>query len=91
MDRVTRNSCKLCRYTKCKSAGMVMEWVVSAHIPRVEKPKAVQKKKCPSKNIKNYPNTDQQIGRESDELSIEEIISNMRRMYNQAFIIDMKV
>ena len=68
-----------------------MEWVISAHIPRVEKPKAVQKKKCSSKNNKNYHNTDQQIGRECDELAIEEIISNMKRMYNQAFVIDMKV
>ena len=91
MDRVTRNSCKLCRYTKCRSAGMIVEWVISAHIPRVEKPKSTQKKKRSYKNTKDYHHTDQQIECIVDEVSVEETISNMKQMYSQAFVVDMKV
>ena len=31
MDKVTRNTCKFCRYLKCKDTGMVSKWVLSAY------------------------------------------------------------
>ena len=31
MDKVTRNTCKFCRYLKCKDTGMVYKWVLSAY------------------------------------------------------------
>ena len=70
---------------------MIMEWVISAHIPRVEKPKTAQKKKRPSKNTKDNHHTDKHIDCIIDEVSIEETISNMKQMYSQAFVVDMKV
>ena len=73
------------------SAGMVMEWVISAHIPRVEKPKSVQKKTSSFVTMKDYHNTDQQIESKFVKLSIEETISNMKQLYNQAFVVDMMV
>ena len=32
MTKISRNSCKFCRYMKCRSAGMVKEWVLSAYL-----------------------------------------------------------
>ena len=31
MNKVTRNTCKFCRYMKCKDTGMVNKWVLSAY------------------------------------------------------------
>ena len=44
ISKVTRNFCKYCRYLRCQnSAGMSKAWVVSAHMPKVEKnPKALK-------------------------------------------------
>ena len=38
INMVTRNFCKYCRYLRCQNqAGMSQAWVVSAHMPKVEK------------------------------------------------------
>ena len=44
INKVTRNFCKYCRYLRCQDlAGMSKAWVVSAHMPTVEKnPKSIK-------------------------------------------------
>ena len=38
VNKLTRNNCKYCRYEKCMNrAGMNSQWVISAHIPKVER------------------------------------------------------
>ena len=90
MDKVTRNSCKMCRYTKCKSAGMVMEWVLSAYIPRVEKQKCFTKKKVSNNCVEVVSTTDEPNNVKAD-LSIDEVIDKMKESFHQAFVIDPKV
>ena len=34
LNKDTRNSCRFCRYIKCRSAGMVKEWVLSAYLEK---------------------------------------------------------
>ena len=60
MNRDTRNSCRFCRYMKCRSAGMVKEWVLSAYLVKSKdaektsiKPKVDSKKKSISKEENN--------------------------------------
>ena len=91
MDKVTRLSCKLCRFTKCKSAGMVLKWVVSAHIPRVGKKKCLAKKDECIDNNENISTTDKQIEEHFEHLSISRVIADTKKNYNQAFSIDKKV
>ena len=91
MNEVTRNSCKLCRYTKCKSAGMVMEWVLSAYIPRVGKKKCLRKKQKYIDNNETNSNTDKQNEENIDHLPISRVVADTKKNYNQAFSIDKKV
>ena len=91
MDKVTRNSCKLCRYTKCKSAGMVMEWVLSAYIPRVGKKKCLPKKSMPGDDNETISTTDKPHKENIQHLPISRIVADTRKAYNQAFSIEKKV
>ena len=91
MDKVTRNSCKLCRYTKCKSAGMVMEWVLSAYIPRVGKKKCLPKKQKYIDNNETISTTDKQNEEHFEPLPISKVVADTKKNYNQAFSIDKMV
>ena len=60
MNRDTRNSCRFCRYMKCRNAGMVKEWVLSAYLVKSKdaektsiRPKVDSKKKAVSKDDNN--------------------------------------
>ena len=91
MNKLTRNTCKMCRYTKCKSAGMSMKLVRSAYITRVDKHRSSHKKKesINSKNV--FPTANNKICHEKSNSPLDETISNMKQNYDQAFVIDMKV
>ena len=91
MNKLTRNNCKLCRYTKCKSAGMVMKWVLSAYTPRVEKQRSSKPTKASSNGTKDFFTTDDTIYHETNSLSVDETISNMKQTNDQALVIDIKV
>ena len=91
MDKVTRNSCKLCRYTKCKSAGMVMEWVLSAYIPRVGKKKCLPKKQQCIDNNETISTTNKENEENIEHLPISRVVADTKKIYNQAFSIDKMV
>ena len=68
INKVTRNFCKYCRYLRCQNlAGMSQAWVVSAHMPKVEKnPKCTKhegrkeiKKENDEKRMNKSVNTDE--------------------------------
>ena len=69
---------------------MVMEWVLSAYIPRVEKQKCFTKKKV-SNNSTNFVRTTDEPNNVKADLSIDEVIDKMKESFHQAFVIDPKV
>ena len=91
MNKLTRNNCKMCRYTKCKSAGMVMKWVLSAYTPKVEKQRSLKKTNASSNSTEFLPTTKNTKYHEKSNLSVDESISNMKQTQDQALLIDMKV
>ena len=91
MNKLTRNNCKMCRYTKCKSAGMVMKWVLSACTPKVEKQRPCRKRKKSSNGTKDFSTSTSTNCHEMNSSSVDETISNMKQTHNQALVIDMTV
>ena len=91
MNKLTRNNCKMCRYTKCKSAGMVMKWVLSAYTPKVEKQRSLKKTNASSNSTEVLPTTKNTKYHEKSNLSVDEAISNMKQTHDQALVIDIKV
>ena len=91
MNKLTRNNCKMCRFTKCKSAGMVNEWVVSAYTPRVDQERSSKKTKPSSNGTKVFRTTNNTKYNEKNNSPLDELISNMKQIYDQALVIDIKV
>ena len=81
----------MCRYTKCKSAGMVMKWVLSAYTPRVEKQRSSKPTKASSNGTTDLSTTNDSIYHETNSLPVDETISNMKQTNDQALVIDIKV
>ena len=81
----------MCRFTKCKSAGMVNEWVLSAYTPRVEQQRSSKKTKASSKGMTDFPSTTATNYNGKNDAPFDEIISNMKQTHEKALIIDMKV
>ena len=81
----------MCRYTKCKSAGMVMKWVLSAYTPRVEKQRFSKKTNASSNSTELFPTTKNTGNHDKNNSSVDETISNMKQIHDQALVIDMKV
>ena len=91
MNKLTRNDCKMCRYTKCKSAGMVVEWVLSAYTPRVEQQSSSKKTRESSNGTKVFRTKNNTNSNEENNSPIDEIIRNMKQTHDQALVIDIKV
>ena len=91
MNKLTRNSCKMCRFTKCESAGMVNKWVPSAYIPRVEQQRSTKKTEASSNGAKVFQTTNNTIYNENNNSPLDELISNMKQTHEQALVIDIKV
>ena len=91
MNKLTRNNCKMCRYTKCTSAGMVMKWVISAYTPRVEKQRSLKKTNASSNSTEVFPTAKNSKYHEKNNSSLDETISNMKQIHDQALVIDIKV
>ena len=91
MNKLTRNDCKMCRYTKCKSAGMVVERVLSAYTPRVEQHKSSKKTRESSNGRKVFRTKNNTNSNEKNNSTIDEIIRNMKQTHDQALVIDIKV
>ena len=89
----SRKSCKYCRYTRCqKNAGMVKNWVLSAHIPIVEKDIHFQLPDEKGTNVKDSQGqetkkTSLEISLPQEKGSIQKLINGL----NQACLVDLKV
>ena len=70
---------------------MVMEWVLSAYIPRVGKKKCLPKKQKYLDNNETISTTDKQNEENIDHLPISRVVADTKKNYNQAFSIDKKV
>ena len=81
----------MCRFTKCKSAGMVNEWVISAYTPRVEQQRSSKKTKASSEGMTDFLTTATANYNGKNDAPFDEIISNMKQTHDKALIIDMKV
>ena len=81
----------MCRFTKCKSAGMVNEWVLSAYTPRVELQRSSKKTKASSIGTKVFQTTNNTKYNEKNNSPLDELISNMKQTHDQALVIDIKV
>ena len=70
---------------------MVMEWVLSAYIPRVGKKKCLSRKNMPRDDNETISTTDKPNKENIQHLPISNIVADTRKAYNQAFSIDKKV
>ena len=81
----------MCRYTKCKSSGMVMKWVLSAYTPRVEKQRSSKATKASSNGTKDLSTAKCTIYHETNNSPVNETIINMKQTHDEALVIDIKV
>ena len=86
MNRDTRNSCRFCRYLKCRSAGMVKEWVLSAYLVKSKdaektsmRSKVDSKKRVFSKEENNADNqkANKILGSNCNTTSLNDDIRNL--------------